>query len=390
MPSPAPPRILGVIDGAPLDPATWSGSSRGLFRSLERRGALAGAVDAHVALLDTAARVASIAPGRRRWWQRYTGGAYALAGPLAAARTGLARRRAEHAGPAVDAVLQVGAWYDLTGLRGPRLRASYHDGNLATFLRRPDVALDSRSRSVRRALERERRLYERMDLILPMSEWLARAFVEDFGQDPAKVVAVGAGANIDELPAAPVRDAGSQESPRVLFVGKGEFARKGGPQLRDAFAELRRSHPAAELWLAGPAPAPDPRPGERWLGRIDRRTTAGERELRRLYTAATAFALPSLYEPFGIAFLEAMAYALPCLGANGCAMPEIVADGESGLLSEPGDVAALAANLGALADDPARAVAMGRAGRRRLEERYTWDAVGGRITAEIGARLEAA
>lgn len=390
MPSQAPPRILGVIDGAPFDPATWSGSSRGLFGALERRGALAGAVDAHAAALDRAAQAASVAPGRRRWWQRYTGGSYALAEPLRRARTALATRRAGHLAAASDAVLQVGAWYDLSRLAGPRLRASYHDGNLATFLRRPDVALDPRSRSVRRALDRERRLYDRMDVILPMSEWLARAFVEDFGQDPAKVVAVGAGANLDELPPPPERSAGSFAAPRVLFVGKGEFARKGGPQLRDAFADLRASHPDAELWLAGPAPADDPRPGERWLGRIDRREPSGEAEIRRLYSEATAFALPSLYEPFGIAFLEAMAYALPCLGADGCAMPEIVADGKTGLLSAPGDVASLAGNLAALAGDPARALAMGRAGRERLEQRYTWEAVAGRIVAEIATRLERA
>lgn len=388
MPSPAPPRILGVIDGAPFDPATWSGSSRGLFGALERRETLAGAVDAHSRVLDRAAQAASVAPGRRRWWQRYTGGVYPAAGLVRRARTALATRRAGDLPERADAVLQVGAWYDLSGLRGPRLRASYHDGNLATFLRRPDVEVDPRSRAVRTALERERRLYDRMDLILAMSAWLARAFVEDFGQDPAKVVAVGAGANLDDLPPDPHRDAESFASPRVLFVGKGDFARKGGPQLRDAFAELRGARPEAELWLVGPPPAADPRPGERWLGRIDRRTPAGEAELRGLYSRATVFALPSLYEPFGIALLEAMAYALPCLAADGCAMPEIVADGDTGLLAVPGDAGSLAANLRALTHDPERSRSMGAAGRRRLVERYTWDAVGGRIVAEIARRLE--
>jgi len=388
MPPQAPPRILGVIDGAPFDPATWSGSSRGLFRALERRGALAGAVNAHSRVLDRAAQASSVAPDRRRWWQRYTGGVYPAAGSLRRARTTLAARRAGDLPAHADAVLQVGAWYDLSGVRGPSLCASYHDGNLATFLRRPDVALDPRSRSVRRALDRERDLYDRMDLILPMSSWLARAFVEDFGQDPGKVVAVGAGANLDELPPEPRRPAESFAAPRVLFVGKGEFARKGGPQLRDAFAELRGAHPEAELWLVGPQPVADPRPGERWLGRIDRRARGGEAELHELYSRATTFALPSLYEPFGIALLEAMAHALPCLATEGCAMPEIVADGETGLLSTAGDAGSLAANLRALADDPEQARRMGAAGRRRLVERYTWDAVGARIVAEIAARLE--
>ncbi len=387
MTAPPPPRILGVIDGAPYDPATWSGSSRGLFRALARRGALAGAIDAHAPSLARLGQAASFTPDRRRWRQRYTGGTFALAGPIRRARTARAARRAHRAGPA-DALLQVGAWYDLRRAAGGRLCCSYHDGNLATLLRRPDVVLDPGSRAVRRALAGERRVYDDMDLILPMSDWLARAFVEDFGQDPRKVVTVGAGANLDELPDPPARAPEHFATPRILFVGKGEFARKGGPQLRAAFASLRADHPAAELWLVGPDAPADAAPGERWLGFVDRRTPSGEAELRRRYAEATAFALPSLYEPFGIAFLEAMAYALPCLGADGCAMPEIVVDGETGLLAPPGDASALAANLRALAADPGRARTMGVAGRARLEARFTWDAVAGRIVEEISNRLE--
>ena len=60
------------------------------------------------------------------------------------------------------------------------------------------------------------------------------------------------------------------------------------------------------------------------------------------YRRATAFVMPSRYEPFGIVFLEAMAYWLPCVGSRTCAMPEIIDEGVTGLLAEPDDVDSLA------------------------------------------------
>jgi len=71
-------------------------------------------------------------------------------------------------------------------------------------------------------------------------------------------------------------------------------------------------------------------------------------------------------EPFGRVLLEGMALTKPLVASNGGAVPEIVADGVTGLLFAPGDAAALAAALRTLLADPARAAAMGAAGRARL------------------------
>jgi glycosyltransferase involved in cell wall biosynthesis len=100
--------------------------------------------------------------------------------------------------------------------------------------------------------------------------------------------------------------------------------------------------------------------------------------------------MTSRYEPFGNAFLEAMAYGLPCVGADRCAMPEIIDAGRTGLLVPPEDPVALARALRELADDPGRAQAMGEAGFGRLHERFTWDVVTGRIVDEIEARMTTA
>ena len=109
----------------------------------------------------------------------------------------------------------------------------------------------------------------------------------------------------------------------------------------------------------------------------------------RLYSHAAVFVCPSVYEPFGIINLEAMACETAVVASEVGGIPEIVVEGETGLLvpfetagaqtSEPRDPAAfardLAAATNALLDDPERASAMGRRGRARVEERFSWRAV---------------
>jgi glycosyltransferase involved in cell wall biosynthesis len=368
------PRVVVATPGDPLDPRTWSGSAAFLVAALERAGVLAGAVDASSRALDRVEQLASFSPDRARWRQRFHSRS-SFAGPLLrSARSRLARRRVA---ADADVLLHVGAWAELPG----RTRASYHDGNLALSLAREEPLLDPRSRSVRRALEADRRFYDRIDLLLPMSDWLRRSFLEHFGQDPEKVVTVGAGANLHAVPELPER---SFETPRFLFVGK-QWERKGGPQLLEAFRLVRAERPDAELWIVGPERPPAQEHGVRFVGRVSRAGADGEQRLGELYAGATAFAMPSLYEPFGIVFLEAMAHGLPCLASDRCAMPEIVEDGVTGYVVGARDIEALAARLLELAE-PERARALGEAGRRRFLERFTWDAVASRIVETLVSR----
>ena len=102
--------------------------------------------------------------------------------------------------------------------------------------------------------------------------------------------------------------------------------------------------------------------------------------------------LPTLREPFGIAFLDAMLWKVPCVGTQVGAVPEIL--GDAGVWVPPADAEALAAAVGALLDDLPRRAAMGEAGRRRVLERgYLWPEVGKRLSAILsraGTRMRAA
>jgi glycosyltransferase involved in cell wall biosynthesis len=178
---------------------------------------------------------------------------------------------------------------------------------------------------------------------------------------------VGAGANV--LPASAPRE---DDGRTILFVGR-EFHRKGGRYLAEAFRRVRRSFPRARLLVAGPAAAPPLPEGATWLGDVP------IPELPALLARATVFALPTLREPFGLAYLDAMACGVPCIGTALEAVPEIVRDGESGFLVPPGDAGALAAALERVLADPSRARAMGARGRERVLASFRWDLVAERL-----------
>jgi starch synthase len=175
--------------------------------------------------------------------------------------------------------------------------------------------------------------------------------------------------------------------PAVIFVGR-ITRQKGVPVLLRAAASL---DPAAQLVLcAGQPDTPElaaeveglvaglraARSGVIWIPEM-----LPKRAVIQLLSHATVFACPSLYEPLGIVNLEAMACGTAVVGSAVGGIPEVVSDGETGLLVPPDDAAALAAALNALVGDPGRAAAMGRAGRERAVAEFGWRAVAAQTVA---------
>jgi starch synthase len=113
----------------------------------------------------------------------------------------------------------------------------------------------------------------------------------------------------------------------------------------------------------------------------------GTAEVRQLLSAATVFVCPSVYEPLGIVNLEAMACETAVVASDVGGIPEVVDDGVTGLLvhyqaDDPdGFEADLAAAVNELIRDPARATAMGIAGRQRAVEEFGWDTAARRTMA---------
>jgi glycogen(starch) synthase len=97
-------------------------------------------------------------------------------------------------------------------------------------------------------------------------------------------------------------------------------------------------------------------------------------EVINAYASADAFVLPSLFEPFGIVLLEAMAAGLPVVASRVGGIPEVVSDGKTGLLVQPGDSRSLANALENLISDSALRRRLGAAGRVKATS-YSWDGI---------------
>ena len=158
----------------------------------------------------------------------------------------------------------------------------------------------------------------------------------------------------------------------------------------------QRLDPAAQLVLcAGQADTPELESEVTELVRHLQTTRSGviwvpgmlaKPEVIQILTHATVFACPSLYEPLGIVNLEAMACGTAVVASRVGGIPEVVADGQTGLLVPPDDPAALADAINALVRDPARATAMGQLGRERAAAEFSWATIAAQ-TAELYAEL---
>ncbi|MNS26441.1 D-inositol 3-phosphate glycosyltransferase [compost metagenome] len=108
------------------------------------------------------------------------------------------------------------------------------------------------------------------------------------------------------------------------------------------------------------------------LGIADRVAFAGHREdVPAVMSAMDVFVLPSLYEPFGRVLIEAMAAWRPIVASRAGGVPEIVLDGDTGVLVPPGEPEALADAIAAVVIDRDRAAALGAAARRRVEKHFS-------------------
>lgn len=226
------------------------------------------------------------------------------------------------------------------------------------------------------ALERE--VYQRATRIFVMGENTRVSLIDQYGCAPDRIRCVYAGSHIDTTPV-PLENDGYRNR-TVLFVGI-DWERKGGPELVAAFERLLARIPDARLRIVGASPK-IAHPQIEILGRVplDR--------VKQLITQASVLCLPSRFEPFGIAVLEAFALKVPAVVTRIGALEYLVADGETGRVVPPGDIAALAAALADLLSDPEKCRRYGETGHRFALEHFTWEAVGKKFRAEIMPLLD--
>ena len=228
----------------------------------------------------------------------------------------------------------------------------------------------------------QNRVARRVPRIITVSSSSRRDIVEQMGVAPERLAIVPVGADHELFRPLP----GVRRVPgRIMTTASADVPMKGLAYLLEALAKLRTSLPEAHLVVVG-----EPRPESAASQVMERlgledavtfRPGVSDVELVELYAQASVVAIPSLYEGFSLPAVEAMACEVPLVASSGGALPEVVGpDGQAALLVPPADPGALATALGRVLsswgswdgspDD--LGARLGRAGRRRALERFTW------------------
>lgn len=259
----------------------------------------------------------------------------------------------------------------------PRLRTHDVTVPLAAILHQPPGGIDHRWPRARLQAGLDGVVYRRCARLVAASRALADDLVAG-GFAAARVRVVPPGRESVPPPTGPLRDLRLGRRAAVLSVGNW-VARKNLLALLDAFAGLPTD--LATLHLVGRQDV-EPRYAARvrarlaspeLAGRVVVHGPVGGEEVADLYRSADLFALPSLREPYGTVYGEALAAGLPVLGWRAGNLPHLATHGREGLLVPPGDVAGLAAALERLAGDEDLRHRLARGARERGRSLPTWD-----------------
>jgi starch synthase len=291
-------------------------------------------------------------------------------------------------------VLHSHTWYaNLAGVLGAQLHARPHVLTAHSLEPQRPWKAEQLGGGYRISSWAERQAYETADAIVAVSYGMRADVLDAYPfVDPAKVHVIHNG--IDTNLYAPAGDDAAlarwnidPDRPSVIFVGR--ITRQKG--LVHLLRAAEHVDPAVQLVLCAGAPdTPEiaaetqaavehlstTRTGVVWIHEMLPRP-----QLAQLLTAATVFVCPSVYEPLGIVNLEAMACETAVVASAVGGIPEVVADGLTGLLVPYQAVTTeefelgLADAVNALCGDPARAAAMGRAGRERAIHEFSWETI---------------
>ena len=247
----------------------------------------------------------------------------------------------------------------------------------------------------------ERTAYENADGVVAVSESMKTDVHELYGVRQDRIRVIHNGIDLRQYRPTPDPDVLRQYGidpaiPLVLFVGR-ITRQKGIIHLVNA---IRHIHAGVQIVLC--AGAPDtPEIGREMTEAVERaRALSPHRiiwiqemlpkdKVIALYTHAAIFVCPSVYEPFGIINLEAMACETPVVASAVGGIPEVVEHGETGLLVTPEAIGPteadprhpeqfsrdLAAAVNVLLDDPERRAAMAKSARARVERQFSWESI---------------
>jgi glycosyltransferase involved in cell wall biosynthesis len=227
-----------------------------------------------------------------------------------------------------------------------------------------DAATDRERWSLGFNVRRDGEIFRRAFAIVSTSHWAERELRRMYPDCRAPIHVMPNPVPLDVFERAWPDTRRQRANPRVqfLFMG-GDFPRKGGYELLEAWVDGGFARHADLTIVTDWRIGRDVPPGVFVLRRIRGRTP----EWMHVWHSADVFVMPTRNEAFGLVYQEAAAAGLPAIGSWLNAVPEIIVDGETGLLAQPGNRAQLMAAMEAMIASPDRRHRMGRAARQKIE-----------------------
>jgi glycogen synthase len=239
----------------------------------------------------------------------------------------------------------------------------------------------------------EKTAVEGADRVIGVSEKMREDVIAHFDVDPRKVVVIHNGidpARFTHVDGREHLERLGVKPPYVLYVGR-ITDQKG---IFDLLTASKQLPAGVQVVLCASAPdtpeieerlrkAVPQHPNVKWIYEM-----VPLEVVKQLYSHAAVFCCPSVYEPFGLINLEAMACETPVVASAVGGILEVVEDGKTGLLVPPSRPDELAAALTRVLGDSGMARAMGQAGRKRVEEKFSWASVAARTQEVYGDAID--
>lgn len=254
----------------------------------------------------------------------------------------------------------------------------YTDHTTKTNMLYPGINAKSYMRSKPFINKCEIKAYQDATMIFPFGSLVAHSLITQYEIPKEKVLVVSAGSNVKD-------DSSGRYNPEkyfsknILFVGV-EWERKGGPILLEVFKRILEKFPDASLTIVGCSPKNITLPNCNIVGKIP------VDQVYKYYNIASIFCLPTMREPFGIVFVEAMSYSLPIIANNIGSIPDLVQNGFNGYLID-NNVNQYTNAICKLFDNPSLCREMGENGYSNAQNKFQWRIVGALIKKSIDSSI---
>ena len=253
----------------------------------------------------------------------------------------------------------------------------YTDHTTKTNLLYPDLDAKQYMRSKCFIEKSETRAYQDATMIFTFGSLVSHSLITQYKIPKEKVLIVHAGSNV-KYNASANPNPQKYFSKKILFVGV-EWERKGGPILLEVFKRVLEKHPDASLTVVGCTPVIK-LPNCEIIGKIP------VEKVFNYYNSASVFCLPTMREPFGIVFVEAMNYHLPIIANNIGSIPDLVLNGYNGYLID-NNVIDYSNAICKLFDNPSLCREMGENGYSYAQTKFQWEIVGALLKKSIDQSL---